>query len=45
MGREAILKSVKENKPTLIPLPVLDLNNFIEDINNHTISRNIIFKK
>lgn len=33
MGREAILKSVKENKPTLIPLPVLDLNNFIEDIN------------
>lgn len=33
MGREAILKSVKENKPTLIPLPVLDLNNFKEDIN------------
>jgi L-lactate dehydrogenase complex protein LldG len=33
MGREAILKSIKENKPTLIPLPVLDLNNFKEDIN------------
>jgi L-lactate dehydrogenase complex protein LldG len=33
MGREAILKSVKENKPTLIPLPVLDVNNFKEDIN------------
>ncbi|WP_298946228.1 LUD domain-containing protein [uncultured Polaribacter sp.] len=33
MGREAILKSVKENKPTLIPLPMLDLNNFKEDIN------------
>jgi L-lactate dehydrogenase complex protein LldG len=33
MGREAILKSVKENKPTLIPLPVLDLHNFKEDIN------------
>jgi L-lactate dehydrogenase complex protein LldG len=33
MGREAILKSIKENKPTLIPLPEIDLNNFIEDIN------------
>jgi L-lactate dehydrogenase complex protein LldG len=33
MGREAILKSIKENKPTLIALPVLDLNNFKEDIN------------
>ncbi|KGL58910.1 lactate utilization protein C [Polaribacter sp. Hel1_85] len=33
MGREAILKSVKENKPTGIPLPEINLNNFIEDIN------------
>lgn len=33
MGREAILKSVKENKPTGIPLPEVDLNNFIEEIN------------
>jgi L-lactate dehydrogenase complex protein LldG len=33
MGREAILKSIKENKPTFIPLPVLDINNFKEDIN------------
>jgi L-lactate dehydrogenase complex protein LldG len=33
MGREAILKSIKKNKPTLIPLPEIDLNNFIEDIN------------
>lgn len=33
MGREAILKSIKENKPTLIPIPVLDLNNFKENIN------------
>ncbi len=33
MGREAILKSIKENKPTLIPLPVLDVINFQEDIN------------
>ncbi|PQJ69475.1 LutC/YkgG family protein [Polaribacter butkevichii] len=33
MGREVILKSIKENKPTSIPLPQVDLNNFIEDIN------------
>ena len=33
MGREAILKSIKENKPTGIPLPEVDLNNFVEDIN------------
>ncbi|MGJ8744052.1 LutC/YkgG family protein [Polaribacter sp.] len=33
MGREAILKSIKENKPTGLPFPILDLNNFREDIN------------
>jgi len=32
MGREAILKSVKENKPTLIPLPEIDLTSFDESI-------------
>lgn len=33
MGREAILKSVKENKPDLLPLPEIDLNKFQEDLN------------
>lgn len=32
MGREAILKSVKENKPALLPLPEIDLGNFSETI-------------
>lgn len=33
MGRVAILKSVQENKPTLVPLPEIDLNSFDESIN------------
>lgn len=33
MGRAAILKSVKENKPALLPLPEIDLTTFSEDIN------------
>ena len=32
MGRAAILKSVKENKPTLVPLPKIDLNPFQENV-------------
>lgn len=32
MGREAILKSVKENKPTLLPLPEINLDVFAEEI-------------
>ena len=32
MGRAEILKSVKENKPTLLPLPEINLNEFQEDI-------------
>lgn len=32
MGREAILKSVKDNKPTLLPLPEIDVTNFSETI-------------
>ncbi len=32
MGRAAILKSVQENKPTLVPLPEIDLNSFDESI-------------
>lgn len=32
MGREAILKSVKENKPELLPLPEIDTSAFQEDI-------------
>lgn len=33
MGRSSILKSIKENKPTLISLPEIDVNSFEEDIN------------
>ena len=32
MGREAILKSVKENKPSLIPLPEIKIESFEEKI-------------
>lgn len=32
MGRAEILKSVKENKPALLPLPEINLNEFQEDI-------------
>ncbi len=32
MGRAAILKSVQENKPTLVPLPEIDLNSFDESV-------------
>ena len=32
MGREAILKSVKKNKPALIPLPEINLDLFREEI-------------
>jgi len=32
MGRAAILKSVQENKPTLVPLPEIDFNSFDESI-------------
>lgn len=32
MGREAILKSVKENKPALLPLPEINLAVFAEEI-------------
>lgn len=30
MGRAAILKSIQENKPALVPLPKIDLNSFDE---------------
>ena len=33
MGREAILKSIKENKPDLLPLPEINLDKFQEDLN------------
>ncbi len=33
MGRSSILKSIKENKPTLISLPEIDVNSFEEEIN------------
>lgn len=33
MGRAEILKSIKENKPDLLPLPEIDVTNFIENIN------------
>lgn len=32
MGREAILKAVKENKPDLLPLPEIDLAIFAEEM-------------
>lgn len=32
MGRAGILKSIQENKPTLIPLPEIDLDFFEEEI-------------
>jgi L-lactate dehydrogenase complex protein LldG len=32
MGRDALLKAVKENKPTLIPLPEINLDAFEENI-------------
>lgn len=33
MGKSSILKSIKENKPTLISLPEIDINSFEEAIN------------
>jgi len=33
MGREAILKSVKKNKPPLLPLPEINLDSFSEEVN------------
>jgi L-lactate dehydrogenase complex protein LldG len=33
MGKSSILKSIKENKPTLISLPEIDVNSFEETIN------------
>ncbi|MBC3758739.1 LUD domain-containing protein [Hyunsoonleella sp. SJ7] len=33
MGREAILKSVKANRPEVLPLPEIDVSAFKEDIN------------
>ena len=33
MGREAILKSIKENKPDLLPIPKINADAFAEDIN------------
>ena len=33
MGRTEILKSIKENKPDLLPLPEIDVTNFSENIN------------
>ncbi|SNR80417.1 L-lactate dehydrogenase complex protein LldG, partial [Lutibacter agarilyticus] len=33
MGKAEILKSIKENKPDLLPLPEIDVTNFIENIN------------
>ncbi len=38
MGREAILKSIKENKPDLIPLPEINEMVFFEE---HKFNRNI----
>lgn len=32
MGREQILKSIKQNKPELVMVPVIDLNTFSEDL-------------
>lgn len=33
MGREQILKSIKQNKPELVEVPKINLNDFSEDIN------------
>jgi L-lactate dehydrogenase complex protein LldG len=33
MGREAILKSIQENKPDLLPIPKINADAFAEDIN------------
>ncbi len=33
MGREAILKAVKKNKPAIVTLPEIDLKKFEEDLN------------
>lgn len=33
MGREAILQSIKENKPDLLPIPKINTDAFAEDIN------------
>jgi len=33
MGREAILKSIKKNKPDFVPLPVIDEALFFEEVN------------
>ncbi|UMB59183.1 LUD domain-containing protein [Lutibacter sp. A80] len=33
MSRETILKSIKQNKPNLLPLPEIDLDKFQEDLN------------
>lgn len=33
MGREAILKSIKSNKPALLPIPEIDVTVFDEEVN------------
>jgi L-lactate dehydrogenase complex protein LldG len=42
MGREAILQSIKKNKPDLLPTPQIDENNFAEDINLKEVFKNNI---
>ena len=42
MGREAILQSIKKNKPDLLPVPQIDENKFSEDINLKEVFKNSI---
>jgi L-lactate dehydrogenase complex protein LldG len=42
MGREAILKSIKKNKPDLLPMPQINEDNFAEDINLKEVFKNNI---
>lgn len=43
MGREAILKSIKANKPALLPVPEIDVTIFAEELNLiETFKNNVI---
>ncbi len=42
MGREAILQSIKENKPDLLPMPTVNVEAFAEDLNILEVFKNNI---
>lgn len=42
MGREAILQSIKKNKPDLLPMPQINEESFAEDINLKEVFKNNI---